>query len=126
MTRNQKESQYQDLKAAYPDAKLTRDREFVLVPEILLPSRYNRRSTPVLISLTKHFGFPAVYVSKNLRIRKSRISGFKKSRHLDEILTEEGMLRSGWVKLCWYNPPRAKNLTQLMVNVIIYLERLEE
>ena len=126
MTHNRMESQYQDLKNAYPEAKLTKDRRFVLIPKVLLPSKYNRRSTPVLISLTRHFGFPAAYVSRKLRIRKSRISGFKKSRHLDEILTEEGMLRSGWVKLCWYNPPRAKNLTQLMVNVIIYLERLEE
>ena len=129
MTRSRKNSQFQDLKEVYPDAKLTQDMKFVLVPEILLPSKFNRRSTPVLITLTKQytlFGFPAVYVSKKLRIRKSRGLGFKKSTHLDEILTEDGMLRKGWVKLCWYNPPKAKNLAQLMANVIVFLERLQE
>lgn len=129
MTRNWKDSQFQDLKKVYPDAKLTQNRKFVLVPEVLLPSKFNRRSTPVIISLTKQyelFGFPSVYVTKKLRIRKSRGSGFQKSTHLDEILTEDKMLRKGWVKLCWYNPPKAKNLTQLLANVIVFLERLEE
>ena len=129
MRRSRKDSQFQDLKEAYPDAKLTRDRKFVLVPEVLLPNKFNRRSTPVLISLTKQhalFGFPSVYVSKKLKIRKSRSLSFKKSTHLDEILTEDEMLRKGWVKLCWYNPPKAKNLPQLMANVIVFLERLQE
>ena len=129
MTRSRKDSQFQQLKDVYPDAKLTEDSKFVLVPEVLLPSKFNRRSTPVIISLTKRyelFGFPSVYVSKKLTIRKSQRSSFRKSMHLDEILTEDEMLRKGWVKLCWYNPPKAKNLTQLMANVIVFLERLEE
>ena len=112
MTQRRKDSQFQDLKDVYPDARLTQDRKFVLIPKILLPSKFNRRSTPVLISLTKQhmlFGLPTVYVSKNLKIRPSRRSGFQKSTHLDEVLTEDGMLRKGWVKLCWYNPPKAKN-----------------
>lgn len=128
MRRSWKDSQFQSLKEVYPNAKLTQDRKFVLVPEILLPSKFNRKSTPVLLSLTKKhmlFGFPAVYVSKKLKIRRSRGLGFKKSKHLDEVLTEEEMLRKGWVKLCWYNPPKAKSLTQLMANVILFLERLQ-
>lgn len=129
MTPSRKDSQFQDLKDVYPDAKLTHDRKFVLVPEILLPSKFNRRSTPVLISLTKQhalFGFPSIYVSRKLRIRKSLGLRFQKSTHLDEILTEGEMLRNRWVKLCWYNPPKAKNLCQLMANIIVFLERLEE
>jgi hypothetical protein len=129
MIRDRKYSQFLELKDVYPDAKLTNDRKFVLVPEVLLPSKFNRKSTPVLISLTEQyllFGFPAVYVSRNLRIRKSWNDSFQKSRHLDEILTEEEMLRNGWVKLCWYNPPKVKNLTQLMANVIVFLEGLNE
>lgn len=127
MRRSQIDSQFQQLKDVYPDAKLTHDRKFVLVPEVLLPSRFNRRSTPVLISLTKQymlFGFPAVYVSNRLRIRKGRGSGFQKSSHLDEVLTEDELRR--WVKICWYNPPKAKNLCQLMANIIVFLERLRE
>lgn len=128
MARSRMDSQFQNLKKIYPDAKLTRDRKFVLISNILLPSRFNKRSTLLLISLTRQyslFGVPAVYVSKKLRIR-SRGLGFKKSTHLDEILTEEEMLKNGFVKLCWYNPPKAKNLNQLMANVIVFLERLEE
>jgi hypothetical protein len=123
------DSEFQGLKVAYPDAKLTQDKKFVLVPEVLLPGKFNKKSTPVLISLTNQyllFGFPAVYVSKNLRIRKSWSRSFQKSRALDEVLTEDEMLRKGWVKLCWYNPPKTKNLTQLMANVIVFLEGLEE
>lgn len=129
MRRSRKDSQFQDLKEVYPDAKLTHDRKFVLIPKVLLPRKFNKTSTPVLISLTKRhmlFGFPSVYVSKKLRIRRSLGSGFKKSTHLDEVLTEEEMLRNGFVKLCWYNPPKAKNLNQLMANVIVFLERLKE
>ena len=129
MRRSRIDSQFQDLKEVYPNAKLTHDRNFVLVPEILLPSKFNRRHTPVLISLTRRhalFGFPSIYVSRKLRIRKNHRLGFQKSMHLDEVLTEDEMLRKGWVKLCWYNPPKAKNLCQLMANVIVFLERLEE
>jgi hypothetical protein len=129
MMRIRTDLDFEELKRAYPNAKLTRDRKFVLVPEVLLPSKFNNRSTPVLISLTDvytGFGFPAVYVSRRLRIRKRSGLGFQKSMHLDRILTEEGMLRKGWVKLCWYNPPKANNLAQLMANIIVYLERLEE
>lgn len=129
MARGYKDSQFEVLKKVYPDAKLTKDRKFVLIPKILLPNKFNRRSTPVMISLTKQyelFGFPSVYVPKKLKIRKGRGVGFQKSTHLDEVLTEDSMLRKGWVKLCWYNPPKAKNLTQLMANVIVFLERLQE
>jgi hypothetical protein len=131
MIQNRTDSDFETLKRAYPDAKLTRDRKFVLVPEVLLPSKFNSRSTPVLISLTDQytaFGLPAVYVLRRLRIRKRLGSGFQKSSHLAEILTEEEMLRKGkgWVKLCWENPPRVNNLAQLMVHVILYLERLKE
>jgi len=122
-----KEKQFLELKKAFPEAKLTEDRKFVFIPSIYLPDKYNRESTPLLISLTKRnalFGFPAVYVSRKLRIKKGR--RFVKSVSLDENLTETEMLRKGWVKLCWYNPPKAKNLCQLVANVIIYLELLEE
>lgn len=129
MMQNRTDSDFETLKKAYPNAKLTRDRKFVLVQEVLLSSKFNSRSTPVLISLTDQytgFGLPAVYVLRRLRIRKRFGSGFQKSTHLAEILTEEEMLRKGFVKLCWENPPRVKNLAQLMVHVILYLERLEE
>jgi hypothetical protein len=125
MMRKQIDFSFQDLKSAFPNAKLTGDRKFILVPGVLLPDRFNRSSTQVLISLTKQyetFGLPAVYVRKDLRIRRG--NSFRKSHHLDEILTEDEMLRNGWVKLCWYNPPKFKNLPQLMANVILYLERL--
>lgn len=125
MMRKQFDSSFQDLKSAFPSAKLTFDRKFVLVPGVLLPERFNRRGTRVLISLTKQyelFGLPAVYVPRELRIRRGQ--GFRKSHHLDEQLTEDEMLRKGWVKLCWYNPPKADSLTQFMANVILYLEML--
>lgn len=121
------DSQFEDLKKAFPDAKLTNDRKFVLIPKLLLPNKFNKRSTPVLVSLTNEydlFGFPSVYVSRSLRIRKN--GRFVKSRHLDESLTETDMLSKNWVKLCWYNPPKAKNLRELLANVILYLELLEE
>ncbi len=119
------EKEFLELKKAFPDAKLTKDRKFILIPSISLPSKYNRKSTPLLISLKKHvlYGFPAVYVSRKLRIRKGR--RFVKSVSLDESLTELEMLRRGWVILCWYNPPKTKNLCQLVANVIIFLELLE-
>lgn len=126
MMRKQTDSSFQDLKSAFPNSKLTVDRKFILVPGVLLPDKFNRRSTQVLISLTKQyelFGLPAVYVQRDLRIRRRR--GFRKSLHLDELLTENEMLRKGWVKLCWYNPPEFKNLIQLMANVIFYLEGLQ-
>ena len=104
------------------DAKVTSDRKFVLIPRVALPAKFNLRSTPVLISLTNQytlFGFfPAVYVNRSLTVFK------RKSVHLDENLTEHEMLTNGWVKLCWYNPPPANGLRQLLANVIFYLEGL--
>lgn len=67
--------------------------------------------------------------STRLRVKEAQNpqkGSFKKSLHLDEILTEDRMLRDEWAKLCWYNPPKAENPIQLMANVILYLERLEE
>lgn len=128
MMRDRIDSSFQDLKSVFPKAKLTDDRKFILVPGVLLPDKFNRRSTHVLISITKQyktFGLPAVYVQKDLRIRR-RGHSFRKSRHLNELLTETEMLRKGWVKLCWYNPPKVNSLTQLMANVILYLERIQQ
>jgi len=127
MWQNRIDSQFESLKEAFPAAKLTQDRKFVRIPSLLLPEKFNMKSTPVLISLAKEyelFGFPAVYVSRNLRIR--RHGTFVKSRHLDENLTETEMLGNNFVKLCWYNPPRFKNLRELLANVILYLERIRE
>jgi hypothetical protein len=105
------------------NAAITNDRKFVLIPRIALPPKFNFPSTPILISLTSQytmFGIPAVFVSRALRIFGER------SRHLDELLTEPEMLEHDWVKLCWYNPPIASSLRQLLANVIIYLEGLKE
>jgi len=118
------DAEFKKLQSVYPEATITADREFVLIPEVQLPSKFNMPSTPVLISVTPQYsmigvpGVPAVYVSKALRVHG------RKSMHLDENLTESEMLENGWVKLCWYNAPIVKGLRELLANVILYLERL--
>lgn len=118
--------EFKKLKEVFPDTKLARDRTFIYIPTVLLPHKFNENSTPVLISLTKEytmFGVPAVYVSRKLKIRRG--NGYYKSVSLDENLTETDMLQKGWVKLCWYNPPKTRNLCELMANVIFFLEGLK-
>ena len=121
-----KERIWQDFKKirrAWPDAMLSQTFRFVLIPGINLPEQFNYSTTPLLIKLNPDSDYkePESYVRRELRVNG------RKSRHLDEKLTDPEMLDSGWVKLCvrvhWN-----KNLSLIdyLIMALEFLEGLRE
>ena len=120
-------AEYRKILKAFPAAKISNTFNFLLIPELKLPSNFNYSTTPLLLKLHPYSDYlvPDAYVRNDLRIRKQ--GTFVKSHHLSEELTEKEMLAKGWVKLCiqsTWGP--SFSLVDAVVIFLKFLERLEE
>lgn len=115
---------FNKIKSVFPDAVISSDSKLILIPSIQLDTKkFNKQSTRFVIAFNDSlmlWGKPGLYVDRDLRVHG------RKSQHLDESLTPEEMLSSGYVILCWYNQIRTSNLAFLLSNAIIYLDGLKK
>lgn len=116
-------AEYQRIKKVFPSAQLSNTFNFLLIPSIPLPKKFNLATTAMLIKLNPFADYkePAAYVNRELRIFG------KKSHHLDENLTPRELLDKGWVKECvqvkWH--PNF-SLIDFIILAIEFLEGLTE
>lgn len=114
---------YKRLRQAFPSSILSKERKYLLIPELRLPKRFNPRKTPMLIKLHPESDYlaPEAYVDRRLRVNSER------SHHLDECLTESELLERGWVKLCvQVNWHPSFSLVDYLIMAIKFLEGLSE
>jgi len=114
---------YPCIRADFPSSLLSNTYNHLLIKDLQLPSKFNLRTTYMLIRLhpDSDYKAPEAYVDNRLQLYG------KKSRHLDALLTEVEMLVRGWVKLCvrvnWH--PNY-SLVDYVNMAIRYLEGLSE
>jgi hypothetical protein len=79
----------------------------------------------IKLDLNSDYTPPEAYVSSRLRIWDSY--GWRKSRHLDELLTPHEFLQKGWVKLCvQFGWGPYYSLVDFLLMVVDFLENLKE
>jgi hypothetical protein len=78
---------FQTVQEVWPEAELSDSFRHIRINDFRLPRQFNHSSTPLLIGLDldSDYAQPEAYVRRKLRIWDSH--GWKKSRHLDELLT---------------------------------------
>jgi hypothetical protein len=114
-------SEYKKILKVFPSAILSNTLNFLLIPNMPLPSQFNMQSTAMLLRLHPYSDYkaPDVYVYRELRVYDRR------SKSLDESLTEIEMLDRGWVKLCMlvnWNP--SFSLVDFLTMAVKFLEGL--
>ncbi|MGQ9468682.1 MAG: hypothetical protein ACUVTD_02475 [Nitrososphaerales archaeon] len=116
-------AEYSRIRKVFPSSLLSKTFKHFLIQNLQLPAKFSPQSTHLLIKLHPESDYlaPECYVDRKLRIYGRR------SRHLDENLTEREMLDKGWVKLCMrVNWHPNLSLTDYLIMVIEYLEGLRE
>ncbi len=123
MNRKRLLDEFARLKEAYPGAKLTDDGRFLFLPSVLLPPKYNIRSTSVLISLVPKQNhtvqLPQVFVPEKLR------EAYGPNLSFVPLPDNHKLASGGWMLLCWQNPPDVEDLGHFVASLLLYLDRLK-
>jgi len=96
MNRRKVEAGFRKIKKAFPTAQMSNSYDTILIPQVMLPRKFNLPYTPLLIKVHSFADYtrPDGYVDRDLKVYGEQ------SMHLDEALTEDWALENGWVKIC--------------------------